>query len=192
MDIGAFLGSLNVVDVVIGLALFGAFILGYAQGAVRRGLGILTMSVAFFLAGQINQWFGRFLAEHWVQNPIAYSYMIGYLVLFLALTIAGGLLVQATYHKTEVLARWPIVDEVLGGLLGVGWGLLFLMYVVMILDTYFRTAGVGDASEAVFLRSVWTLIDDSWFGGFLHTQVIPTFVAWTSFLLPASLVQLYR
>lgn len=193
MDAKELVGSLNVVDVVIGLALVGLFVLGYAQGAVRRGVGVLTMSFSFFLAGQLNQWLGKFLAENWAtQYPPSYSYMIGYLVLFLAGTIAFGIIVQTTYHKVAVFARFPVLDEVLGGLLGLVWGLLFLSFLTAILDTYFRVALVGNSNEIGLLRSLWEAISGSWFGTVLHTQVLPLLVAWTSFALPVQLTQVYR
>jgi len=191
VDFGAFLGSLNLVDVIIGLALFGMFIIGYAQGAVRRGVGVVTMTFSFFLAGQLNQWLGKFLAENWLQYPAAYSYMIGYLILFLAGVVAFAVIVQVTYSKVEMFVRFPVLDEVLGGLLGVTWGLLFLMFIVTIMGTYFLVALVGDPDEMTILRSIWMTIDGSWFGQLLITQVIPVFVSWMSFLLPASVNAVY-
>jgi uncharacterized membrane protein required for colicin V production len=191
VDVGELVNSLNVLDVVIVLALFGMFVLGYAQGAVRRGVGVLTMTFSFFLAGQLNQWLGKFLAENWTQYPPAYSYMIGYLVLFLAGVVSFALVVQVTYKKVEIFARFPVIDELLGGLLGVVWGLLFLTFLTTILDTYFLAAQVGDTDEVQFLRQIWTAIDGTWFGSLLHTQVIPVMVAWTAFVLPSSVTSNY-
>lgn len=191
MDVGATLGALNIVDVIIVIALFGMFVLGYAQGAVRRGVGVATMTFSFFLAGQLNQFLGKFLAENWVQYPPLYSYMIGYLVLFLAGVVAFAVVVQVTYKKVEMFTRYPVLDELLGGLLGVAWGLLLLMYLTIILDTYFLGTPVGNPAEMTILRDIWSAIDASWFGQLLQQQVIPVFVAWTGFLLPASVTDLF-
>lgn len=192
MDFGAWLGSLNMVDVIIGIALFGMFVIGYVQGAVRRGVGVVTMTFSFLLAGQLNQFLGAFLAENWLQYPPLYAYMIGYLVLFFAGVIAFALIVQVTYRKVEIFVRFPVLDEVLGGLLGVTWGLLLLMFTMTILGTYFLVVPSGDADEMRILREVWDALYSSWFGQFLVDQVIPVFVAWTSFLLPASVTAAYR
>jgi uncharacterized membrane protein required for colicin V production len=191
VDFGEWLGSLNIVDVIIAIALFGMFIVGFVQGTVRRGIGVLTMTFSFFLAGQLNQWLGKFLAENWVQYPPLYSYMIGYLILFFAGVISFAIIVQVTYSKVAIFARFPVLDEVLGGVLGVTWGLLLLLFTVTILGTYFLAAPVGDADELGILRDIWTAIYDSWFGQILVTQVIPVFVAWTSFLLPDSVSAVY-
>jgi len=190
VDAGAPFG-LNIVDVIIGIALFGMFIVGFAQGAVRRGVGVVTMTFSFFLAGQLNQFLGKFLAENWVQYPPTYSYMIGYLVLFLAGVIAFAVVVQITYNKVEMFSRFPVLDEVLGGLLGMAWGLLLLMYLMIILDSYFLVAPVGHPDELRILRDVWEAVDASWFGQLLQQQVIPVFVAWTGFLLPESVTSLF-
>ncbi len=192
MDFGEWLGSLNMVDVIIGIALFGMFVIGYVQGAVRRGVGVVTMTFSFFLAGQLNQFLGKFLAENWLQYPPLYAYMIGYLILFFAGVLAFALIVQVTYRKVEIFVRFPVLDEVLGGLLGVTWGLLLLMFTMTILGTYFLVAPSGDADEMRILREVWDAIYGSWFGQILVDQVIPVFVAWTSFLLPASVTAAYR
>jgi uncharacterized membrane protein required for colicin V production len=192
VDFGEWLGSLNLVDVIIGIALFGMFVIGYVQGAVRRGVGVVTMTFSFFLAGQLNQFLGAFLAENWLQYPPLYSYMIGYLILFFAGVIAFALIVQVTYRKVEIFVRFPVLDEVLGGLLGVAWGLLLLMFTMTILGTYFLVVPSGDADEMRILREVWDAIYGSWFGQFLVDQVIPVFVAFTSFLLPASVTAAYR
>jgi uncharacterized membrane protein required for colicin V production len=191
VDFGAFITSLNVVDVVIFLALFGMFIVGYVQGAVRRGVGVLTMTFSFFLAGQLNQWLGKFLAENWTQYPPAYSYMIGYLILFFAGVVAFALVVQVSYKKVSVFARFPVLDEILGGLLGLVWGLMLLIFTMTILSTYFLGSPVGDTDEVTFLRGLWDALYGSWFGSFLVNQVIPIFVSWTAFLLPESVTSLY-
>ena len=69
MNISEFLGTLNFVDVLIILGLFGMFILGFAQGAIRRLVGIATMTFSFFLAAQLQVPVGSFLAAHWEQFP---------------------------------------------------------------------------------------------------------------------------
>jgi uncharacterized membrane protein required for colicin V production len=192
VDFGEWLSSLNIVDVVIVIGLFGMFVVGYIQGAVRRGVGVVTLTVSFFLAGQLNQWLGKFLAENWVQYPPLYSYMIGYLILFFAGVIAFAIIVQVTYSKVELFVRFPVLDEVLGGLLGVAWGLLLLLFTTTILGTYFLVAPVGDPDEMRLLRDLWNAIDGSAIGQTLIASVIPLFVAWTSFLLPSSVTTVYQ
>ena len=193
MDIQATLASINVVDILVVLFLFGMFILGYAQGALRRLIGILSITFAFFLALQLNAfWLGGFLSQNWTQYPQQYSEMIGYLVIFFAAVIALFLVVQGTYTKTEVFAKYPIVDEILGGILGVVQGALFLLFITILLDQYYLHTGIPkDDDELAFLRDIWNAINQSETGRILHQNVIPAFLGIVSFLVPAKVLELY-
>ena len=193
MDIQATLSSINVVDILIVLFLFGMFILGYAQGAIRRLIGILSITFSFFLALQLNAfWLGGFLSQNWTQYPTEYSEMIGYLVIFFAAVIALFLVVQGTYTKTEVFAKYPIVDEILGGILGVVQGALFLLFITILLDQYYLHTGIPkDDDELGILRDIWNAINLSETGRILHQNVIPAFLGIVSFLVPAKVLELY-
>ncbi len=193
MDFVATLQSINVVDLLVILFLFGMFVLGYIQGTVRRLLGIASIVFSFFLAMQINAAIlGDFLARNWQQYPPEYSVMIGYLVLFVAGVLASTLVIQGTYRKTEIFAKYPVLDEILGGILGVVQGGLLLMFIVIILDQYFLYTNLPkDADELPFLRDFWNAINTSQTGMILHQTVIPNFLNLVSFLIPDDVMALY-
>jgi uncharacterized membrane protein required for colicin V production len=192
VSVAGFFETLNLTDLVLFVYLLAWFVLGFGQGAVRRVVGILTITFSFFLAGQLNLYLGPFLASHWTQFPKGYPEMIGYLTLFVAGVVAFALIVQGTYTRVHVFAAHPIVDEVLGGLLGLLEGGLLLMYLVIILDQFFLTASpAADPSELPLLREVWTAVNGSWTGTQLHQTVIPAFVAVTGFLIPAGIRATY-
>ena len=161
MDFVETLQSINVVDILVILFLFGMFVLGYIQGTIRRLIGIGSIVFSFFLSLTLNTfWLGEFLAKNWQQYPPEYSVMIGYLLIFVAGVVASTLVIQGTYRKTEIFAKYPVLDEVLGGLLGVVQGGLLLLFVVIILDQYFLHTGIPkDPDELPFLRDFWTAID---------------------------------
>lgn len=185
MDIVSFVGSLNLVDVLIVVYMAAWFILGWAQGAIRRLVGILTITFSFFLAAQLQIPLGSFLAANWTQFPPDYPEMIGFGTLFIAGVVAFALIVQGTYSRVEVFAAHPIIDEVLGGVLGLVEGGLLLMYVMIILDQYFLVHGAGhDSSELPFLGGFWTAINGSVIGGALQQTIIPGFISAVGFLLP--------
>jgi uncharacterized membrane protein required for colicin V production len=188
------LQSVNVVDVLIVLFLFGMFILGYIQGTIRRLVGIASIVFSFFLALQLNEfWLGGFLAQNWEQFPPEYSVMLGYLIIFIAASVAFSIVIQGTYKKAEIFAKYPVIDEVLGGVLGVVQGFLILLFLVIILDQYFLYTNLPkDPDELPFLRDFWTAINESGFGELLHQQVIPAFIGITSFLIPDAMEALYR
>jgi uncharacterized membrane protein required for colicin V production len=186
------LRSINVVDIVVILYLFGWFVLGYIQGTVRRIVGILSMVFSFFLALQLNDfWLGEFLAQNWQQYPPEYSVMIGYLVIFVAGVVAFSLVIQGTYRKAELFAKYPVIDEVLGGFLGVIQGGLLLMFLVTILDQYFLNGNMAEGDQLPFLGGFWTAIDGSETGRILHDTIIPSFLSIFSFLVPSEVLATY-
>ena len=63
-------------------------------------------------------------------------------------------------------------------------GLLFLLFVTIILDQYFLNVPAGFDNEFGILRTFWEALSESGTGQFLHQNVIPNFVAVFSFLLP--------
>ena len=193
MDIAGFFAKVDLTDLVVFAYLFGWFVLGFAQGAVRRLVGILTITFSFFLAAQVNVYLGQFLAEHWTQFPKGYSEMVGFGTLFVAGVVAFALIVQGTYKRVAVFAAHPIIDEVLGGVLGLIEGGLLLMFVVIILGQFFILgSGTPDPSELPLLRPAWDAINGSATGHLLHEQLIPSFVVLTSFLLPEAIRSVYR
>jgi uncharacterized membrane protein required for colicin V production len=187
-----FLASVNLTDVLIVLFLFGCFILGWVQGTIRRLVGIASMVFSFLLAAVLSVPLGEFLARHWDQFPPEYAAMVGFLIVFVAAVIAFSLVIQGTYKKAPLFAKYPVIDEILGGILGVVQGFLLLMFLVIILDQFFLLTNFPvDDDELPLLRGFWTAIDASGTGELLHTTVIPAFVAIASFLLPDSIEQLY-
>jgi uncharacterized membrane protein required for colicin V production len=192
VNIAELMGTINLTDVLVVTGLFAFFILGWIQGAIRRLVGIASMTFSFFIAAQLSVPFGTFLADNWRQFPREYSVMLGFLTLFVAAVGAFTLVIQGTYRKAEIFARHPIVDEVVGGLLGVLQGGMLLMFLTIVLDQFFRYANLRvDAGEVPFLREFWTAINRSGTGSMLHQTVIPGFLGLTSFLVPQSILAGY-
>ncbi len=187
MNIADSLSQVNVTDVLIVLYLFGFFILGFIQGTIRRLVGIASIVFSFFLALQLNDlWLGNFLATNWTQYPKEYSVMIGYLVLFIAGVVAFTLVIQGTYKKAPLFAKYPVIDEILGGVLGVVQGFLLLMFLLFILDQYYLYTSIPpDDDEFAFLRTLFTQLDGSNIGQFIQTVAIPALIAVFGFLIPA-------
>ena len=185
MDFVAFFNSFKPFDLVVVLFLFAMFVVGYAQGTIRRAVGLLSITFAFFLSAVLSVPISNFLAQNWTYYDPHYSQMIGFLVPFVAAVVALALVVQGTYQKQEIFTKYPVIDEVLGGVLGVCYGLLLLLFVTIILDQYYKNVPVATDNEQLgFLRSFWNVLNESGTGTFLHTQVIPGFVSFFSFLLP--------
>lgn len=185
MNFEAFFSSIEPFDLVVVLFILAMFVVGYAQGTIRRAVGLLSITFAFFLSALLSVPVGNFLAQNWTYYKLEYSQMIGFLVPFVAAVVALALVVQGTYNKQEIFAKYPVVDELLGGVLGVCYALLLLMFVTIILDQYYLNVPTAPDNEPLgFLRSFWDILDGSGTGHFLHTQVIPPFVRFFAIILP--------
>jgi uncharacterized membrane protein required for colicin V production len=177
--------SFNVFDLVFLLFLAGMFVLGYIQGTVRRLVGTLSFIFSFFLAAVLSVPFGAFLKSYWTNYPDEYSMMIAFLTVFLAAVVAFFLVIQGTYSKTALFSKWPVVDEVVGGIVGVIQGFMFLMFLTIILDQYFLYApATAQVDELPFLRGFWEALNTSTVGMLLHQTVIPNFISLFGFFLP--------
>ncbi len=192
MDLGKLLNGINTVDLILVLFFMGFFVLGFAQGTIRRVIGIGAILFSFFFAANVAEPLGNFLGANWTQFPKQYSYMIGFLTVFGAATIAFALVVQGFYKPQPLFEKARFVDEFLGGVLGLLQAAIILGAVVIILDSFFRIGGIPKSpNELPLLRELWTVLDTSKIVAVFRETIIPVFLTVTGFLVPSSLRALY-
>jgi uncharacterized membrane protein required for colicin V production len=155
VNIAETIRSINPFDLVIVLILFAFFILGFIQGTIRRLIGLAAIVLSFILAANLREPLGDFLKANWRQFPADYAVMVGFGTVFLAAIIASTLVIQTYYHKIPLFQKNTVVDELLGGLLGVVQGVLLLGAVIIILDSYFTLPGRASDNELPVLREVY-------------------------------------
>jgi len=192
VDVGAFITGFQTIDLVLVLAWMGFFVLGFAQGTIRRLIGVGSILFSFFLAANIAEPLGSFLGGNWTQFPPAYSYMIGFLTVFVAAAVAFALIAQGFYHPQPLFEKARFVDEILGGLLGVLQFGIILGAFIVILDSYFAVPGnpkVG--TEITFLRSAWEALDQSHNVDVFRETILPVFFSIFGFLTPDNIEALY-
>ena len=187
------MGSMTVFDLVMILALFAMFIIGYAQGLTRRLLGIVAILFSFGLASQLRTPLGGYLASQWTTLPADYGYMVGFLAVFVGAAIALSFGIQISYRPAPLLWRYPVLDEILGGVLGVIEGLIIFMALVIIIDPYYGSSSVGGVTgEFGLLRSLHTFWADSLFESFFRENVVPGFFVLFGWLFPTSVVDFFK
>ena len=181
-------------DVAAFLFLVGWFILGYFQGLTRRAFGILALVFAILVAAQVRQSMGNYLASQWKSAPPEYGYMVAFGAVFLGLWVALSVGIQLFYRPAPLLPRYPVLDEVLGGVLGVVEGLIVLMAVLIVTDPYFLSEAGNTAAPGEFspLRSLHDLFNDSLTASFLRHQVIANVFAVLGFLFPQDVVSAFK
>jgi membrane protein required for colicin V production len=167
------------------------FVLGYAQGVVRRLLGIAGVLFSILLAGNLRDALGSFLAGNWTQFPREYSYMLAFGFLFVVFELIFTIVIQSTYKPAPILAKYPIVDELLGGLLGIAQALLIVGAGIMILDSFFRLPiGIGE-QQIQFVKDVYGAVHESHTVGVFRDTLLPLFVALVGPLMPSDIHALY-
>jgi uncharacterized membrane protein required for colicin V production len=176
-------------DLAIFAALFASFVVGVIQGSIRRVLGIMSMLLAFLLAANLQGPVGDFLAGNWRQFSVEYNRMLAFLLLFIVLAVGASIVIQGFYKRTDIYAAHPVVDDIVGGLLGLLQGFVVLTVLVIILNSHVPAEGAGEVSEIGSLQSA--LLEDSGIGGGIRDNVAPVVIRVFSPLLPGDLVAAY-
>ena len=188
MDIGGFLSRVNTVDLLLVLYFMGFFILGFAQGTLRRLLGLGAILFSFLLAANLAAPLGEFLGANWTQFPREYSYMVGFLMVFVASSVAFALIVQGFYQPQPLFQKARFADEIIGGLLGLVQAAVILGAFIIILDSFFRIPGLAtDPQELPFLRTIWEALDPTKFAILFRDTLIPAFFALTGLFIPENI-----
>jgi len=176
--------------VVLGFCVL-MFVLGFAQGVVRRLLGIAGVIFSFLLAANLRDALGSFLASNWTQFPREYSYMLAFGFLFVVFEVIFTIVIQSTYKPAPILAKYPVVDEVLGGLLGIVQALMIVGAGIVILDSFFRLPiGIGE-QQIQLLKNLYEAVNESNVVVVFRETLLPLFVAIVGPLLPSDIQALY-
>ncbi len=192
MDLGEFLGGVKTVDLLLVLYFAAFFVLGFAQGTIRRLIGIASILFSFLFAANLAAPLGDFLAANWTDQAPQYSFMVGFMTVFVAAALAFAIVVQGFYKPQPLFERARFADEILGGLLGLVQAAIILAAFVIILDTYYTLTGITQgANELQFLRDLFTLLNDSRIVALFRTTLIPAFFIVVGLFIPNSIKVLY-
>ena len=190
MTIGAF--HIAAFDLITFVFAFAMFVLGFAQGTIRRVLGIASMLFSFLFAANLRGSFGQYLAENWTAYLPEYAVMLGFGIVFVAATIAFTLIIQGFYHKQALFQKATFADEVIGGILGIIQAFLLIGFVIIILDSFFRIPTVQPFdSEFGWIRGLFNLINESAVAELFRTRLIPGFIAVFGLLIPGDVQAFY-
>jgi uncharacterized membrane protein required for colicin V production len=188
VDFGEFIGGFTTVDLLLVLYFMGFFVLGFAQGTIRRVIGIASILFSFLFAATLSEPLGNFLGSNWAQFSRQYSYMIGFGTVFVAASLAFALVVQGFYKPQPLFARARFLDEILGGVLGIIQAGLILGAVVVILGSFFLIPGIArDPEELLGFREVWTALETSKIVHFFQVALIPGFFSIFDLFIPDSI-----
>jgi uncharacterized membrane protein required for colicin V production len=173
-------------DLVLALGLLAMFILGYAQGVIRRLLGIGAIVFSLILGALLRPSVGGYLANEWTTIIPAYSYMVGFGAVFVAAAVTLSIGIQISYRPAPLFPKYPVLDELLGGLLGVLEGFLFIVAFLLITDPYFTlpSAERPGLGEFGLLRTIHEYMDPTLTADVLRHSVIPVILFLLGFAFP--------
>ena len=192
VDLGAFLNGVGTIDLLIVLYFMGFFVLGFAQGTIRRLIGIGSILFSWFLAANVAEPLGDFLGQNWTQFPKEYSYMIGFLTVFVAACVAFALVAQGFYKPQPLFEKARFADEIIGGILGLVQAAIIFGAFLIILDSFFRIPGIPQIpQELPFLRDFWGALDGAKITDVFRDTLIPAFFALTGLFVPDSIESKY-
>lgn len=193
MDFGAALGGFGTTDLLLVLYFLAFFVLGFAQGTIRRLIGIASILFSFLFAANLSEPLGAFLGSNWAQFSRQYAYMIGFGTVFVAASLAFALVVQGFYKPQPLFAKARFVDELIGGLLGIVQAGLILIAVIVILGSFFLIPGIAkDPQELIGLRDLWTALESSKIVDFFQSTLIPGFFVVFDLFIPDSIQVWFR
>ncbi|MEO5704383.1 MAG: CvpA family protein [Candidatus Limnocylindrales bacterium] len=181
-------------DLVIFLGLLAMFVVGYAQGVIRRLLGIGAIIFSLILGAQLRQPAGSYLANQWTTIAPEYSYMVGFGAVFVAAAVTLSIGIQIMYRPAPLFNKYPVLDEILGGLLGVLQGFIILIAILIITDPYYTQDAFKERSglgEFGLLRSLHTWLDPTLVAQILRDNVIPPLLGIIGVLFPLDVRQTF-
>jgi uncharacterized membrane protein required for colicin V production len=182
-----FLTRLSPIDLFIVVVLAGGVFAGFTQGLIRYALNIVVVVVAFIVASNLKGPLFEVLS-FWEAFTPDLREQILFLVLFVGLVIGGWFVVRAMYQRT----RLPIVrqlDELGGAVLGLLFAALSIVFLLVVMDSFFLTAPQSDVENAGFLRGFYNAMNDSVLVEAFRATLIPTFGFLARYLVPGSIAE---
>lgn len=184
--------NLNIFDILVLVVILAFFVIGYAQGTLRRLIGLAITVVALLAALGLRNPVGDWLAQYWTQFPVEYNKMLAFGGSFLVIFAAASITAQTFYRRQQLFSRSAVLDEVVGGLLGAVQAILLVGVLILVLDSYYTLRGiVPDPDEWAVLRNAFSFYDASQVAVLYRDTLIPGFLGLVPWIAPADLRALF-
>lgn len=182
-----FLTRLSPVDLFVVLVLAAGVFAGFTQGLIRYALNAVVVVVAFVVAAQLKGPLFNALG-FWQAFTPALREQILFLILFVGLVVGGWFVVRAFYKRTHLpIARQ--LDELGGAILGLLFAALCLVFLLVVMDTYFQTASDAEAARGGVLHGLYGAMNSSLLVEVFRQVLIPTFGWVARYLVPGDIAR---
>ncbi|MFI5292934.1 MAG: hypothetical protein ACHQ02_08705, partial [Candidatus Limnocylindrales bacterium] len=126
----------------------------------------------FVIGVTVWQPLGDWLSGSWTLYSLPYNQMLAFLIGFITALLIGGILSVTFTKRSALLPRWPLVDEVLGGVLFVVLALLITGAILAALDSAYPL-GLAGHSDVPWLTSLDEALTGSVIGGWINSTIVP-------------------
>ena len=192
MDIIASVTSIKGVDLLAFFVFFALFVFGYMQGVLRRLLGIGSILFSLLIAAQIRAPLGDFLTVNWTQYSSQYDHMLAFGSVFVAGTVASTIALQLFFKPTPLFAKYPVLDEVLGGVLGLLQGALILAAFYLITEPFFAVSGAtARSNEFPFVRQIYETLQGSTTAEVVRDRIVPFLLLLLGGMFPSDVTSVF-
>jgi uncharacterized membrane protein required for colicin V production len=167
-----FLSRLSPIDLFIVASLAAGVFAGFTQGAIRYALNAVVVVVAFVVASQLKGPLFDVLGFWQAFSPQLREQII-FLLLFIGLVVGGWFVVRAFYKRTRLpIARQ--LDELGGAVLGLLFAALSIVFLLVVMDSFFKVASDSEAASSGALKGFYDAMNRSVLVEFFRTTLIPT------------------
>lgn len=174
---------MNGIDLFYILILLAGLALGFFQGTIKLLVAIVAFYVGIILASLYFSFVGNFFRQRFGSTPEVSqitAFAVILLISFLLLTVAG----LYTFRYAKIPASLDFLDRILGTLLGLFLGTLFLGMFSILLQGLFIDRDVAGSVAFPIMRALQTGVRRSFLVGFFGNQILPLIYATVRPVLP--------
>lgn len=177
-------------DIVLLLLIAGAFLVGFFWGVIRGLLALAAWVVVFVVAAYLATPLGDYLSGQWSQFGVKFNHTLGFGIAAAVLYVVVLVLIQFTTRGAQDVSRFPVLDDLVGGFLGVLIAVLVFAGTIMVLRTaYGPAATVGPGLGPAWMADLYRALVDSTIGSRINEGLVPGLNSILGPLLPPDIRQ---
>lgn len=182
---------MNGVDILFILLLLGSLALGFFQGTIKLVVAIIAFYVSIILASLYFPIVGNFFRQRF-RSTLEVGQITAFAVIllfsFLLLTVAG----LYTFRYAKMPASLDFVDRIVGTMLGLLLGALFLGMLSILLQGLFIDRDVAGSVTFPIIGALQRNVRSSFLVAFFGNQILPLIYASVQPALPRESQFIFR
>jgi uncharacterized membrane protein required for colicin V production len=174
-------------DILIVLIIGGGLLVGFFWGVLRVLLLLAAWFVVFIAAAYLAEPLGRYLAGQWVGLGSSYTHMAAFGIIYAIGFILAVIVVVMVTRGTQDLTRFPLLDDIVGSMIGGAVAVLVLAGLIVILRTFYgESAPAGSSAGPAWTLSLYRGLVQSMLGGDIAQSLVPLLGTVIGPILPAT------